>query len=54
MQTEIINDMIVCLSVLRKPILNPEYYMFMFDCMFVGGHFSSKLSVAKRASKHGL
>ena len=32
--------MIVCFSVLGKIILNPEYYVVMFDCVFVGSYLS--------------
>ena len=50
----------VSLSVLRKTILNPEYYVFMRElnvCSlmeFFSANFGSKLSVANRASELGL
>ena len=36
-------DVIVRLSLLRKTILNPEYYVFMCVCVFVDGCISQFL-----------
>ena len=33
-----VKSLILCLNVLRKMILNPIYYMFMCDCVYLDGY----------------